>query len=67
MGGKADAVVHVGLGDKEFKTKVTLCEAYLPLLNCKVAKENNNPQINETFRFPLPTGEKTRHTLYFQV
>jgi len=55
MGGKADAIVHVTLGDKEFKTKVV--------------KNNNNPEINETFRFPLPAGEshRTRSILYFQV
>ena len=53
MGGKADAIVHVSLGDKEHKTKCV--------------KENNNPEINETFRFPLPAGEKTMHTLYMQV
>merc|ERR1719397_265091 len=53
LGGKADAVVHVSLGEKEFKTKVV--------------KGNNNPEINETFRFPLPAQEKTMHTLYFQV
>ena len=53
LGGKADAVVHVSLGEKEFKTKVV--------------KGNNNPEINETFRFALPAQEKTMHTLYFQV
>ena len=53
LGGKADAVVQVSLGDKEFKTKVV--------------KGNNNPEINETFRFALPAQEKTMHTLYFQV
>ena len=30
-------------------------------------KENNNPEINETFRFPLASHEKTQHTAYFQV
>ena len=53
LGGKADAVVHVSLGEKEFKTKVV--------------KGNNNPEINETFRFALPPQEKTMHTLFFQV
>ena len=33
----------------------------------KVVKENNNPEINETFRFALPPQEKTMHTLFFQV
>jgi Ca2+-dependent lipid-binding protein len=53
LGGKPDAVVNVSLGDKEQKTKVV--------------KGNNNPEINQTFRFPLPVVERTRHTLYFQV
>ena len=53
LGGKADAVVHVSLGEKELKTNVV--------------KGNNNPEINETFRFALPAQEKTMHTLYFQV
>ena len=53
LGAKADAVVHVSVGGKEFKTKVV--------------KGNNNPEINETFRFALPAQEKTMHTLYFQV
>jgi len=44
MGGKADAVIHVRLGDKEMKTKVV--------------KENNNPEIQETFRFPHSPASK---------
>jgi len=44
MGGKADAVIHVRLGEKEMKTKVV--------------KENNNPEIQETFRFPHSPASK---------
>merc|ERR1711881_585482 len=44
MGGKADAVVHVRVGDKEMKTKVV--------------KDNNNPEIQETFRFPHSPASK---------
>jgi len=51
MGGKADAVIHVSLGDKELKTKVV--------------KENNNPEINETFRFPHSFA--SRQPLLLQV
>merc|ERR1712130_308547 len=44
MGGKADAVVHVRVGDKEMKTKVV--------------KDNNNPEIQETFRFQYSPASK---------
>merc|ERR1719167_723428 len=43
MGGKTDSIVHVRIGDMEMKTKVV--------------KDNNNPDIGETFRFPLSMAE----------
>jgi len=55
MGGKTDTIVHVRLGEMEMKTKVV--------------KDNNNPDIGETFRFPMYMGDSQRMAskLVFQV
>ena len=53
---------------KEMKTKVeqisSQCFSKFGSLN-QVKKEDNNPDIGETFRFPLQAGAK--ETLRFQV